>query len=255
MPFSRPSTALAVCTTIGLALLAACSSDNTGPKTNPAPADAAHYDSLAGQYLDRVDHNDSVMAHFIEALNGVNADGVPPTGTPVVVGYNGQTPAGQNWMATYANLVDSAGQDSTQVFEIWSDPFVTYGISVRYRNATFHALDLIAHGGDANPDSAESDSPNFGTPSGPCTLFTPIVNVYTPEFPDYDPTQSTCQLEKGYETLTDITFGRDSTVTGQITYFRLPQQFIYGVRLQFTTEAAYGGAIARLPQFTKRSSP
>jgi hypothetical protein len=249
MSFSRPSTALAVCTTIGVALLAACSSDNTGPKTNPAPADALHYDSLAGQYLARGDQNSLVMAHFIEALNGVNADGVPPTGVPVVVGYNGQTPAGQNWLANYANLVDSAGQDSTQVFEIWSDPFVTYGISVRYRKATFHLMDLIAAGGDANPDSTETDGPFFDAPSGPCTVFTSIQNVYTPQFPDYDPSQSTCQLERAYETLTNITFGHDSTVTGHITQFEFPQQWVYGVRLQFTTEAAYGSAIARLPQF------
>jgi hypothetical protein len=230
-----------------VALAAACSSDNTGPKANPAPADALHYDSLAGQYLADDSHNDSLLGHFIEALNGVNADGVPPTGVAVTVGFNGAPAAGQNWLATYANLVDSAENDSTQVFEIWSDPSVTYGISVRYRKATFHLMDLIANGGDANPDSTETDGPNFGTPSGPCTLFTSINNVL-PQYPDYDPSQSTCQLEKAYETLTNITFGHDSTVTGAITSFNLPQQWIYGVRLQFNSSAAYGSAIARLPK-------
>lgn len=225
-----------------MVLLSACGSDSSaGPKTPTAAQDAGHYDSLATALFLGGSHADSIRARAAEVIAGVAADGQAPNQVAIVLDAGGT-----NWYATFANLVDSAQTDSTQVFLFWSDVNVGAVVDVRFRLADFHLEQAIVEGGDANPDSTASVSATFNAASGACT-FTSITNV-DPTFPDYDPSGSACLGESGAIGIIASTFPNDSTATNALRSFAMPLQTVPGVRLQFLSAAAYQSVASPPPK-------
>jgi len=212
-------------------MLAACGSDSSGPKTPTAAQDASYYDKLATALLVAGTSRDTAKALFVEVLNGVNADGVAPT--RVTVTYNG---ASATWFANFGNLVDSAKTDSTQVIALWSDVNVDQVVLAAFKISQPVIAEAIATGGEVNFDSTYTLSNAFGTASGACS-FTSIVNIFT-GVPTYDPAQSTCLRESTTASIT-VAFPHDTTPTGAIRTLSLSSKTIAGVRLQFTSAAAF----------------
>jgi hypothetical protein len=217
-------------------LLAGCGSDSSGPKASAASKDAAHYDSIAGAVIG----SNADQGAAIEVFNGVIADGTVPTNASVTLNGSSTT-----WFADYVNLVDSAQADSQQVITLWSSTNADSIILFFFLDAQIGVVQTIAlDGGLDNYDAGASTvSGTFGAPSGSCS-FTTIQNVYG-HYPTYDPAQSTCQRESASGTAS-VTMGTSGTVTDSIHTFAFTSQTVNGVRLQFTSAAAFSSAVAKI---------
>jgi len=244
MSIFRRQAVLAVLTAGAAAvMLAGCGSDSSGPKGPTAAQDAAHYDSLATA-LNAAGTSSAVFeAEGVEIFNGVIADGQKPSSVNVT--YNG---ASATWFGNVANLVDSAGTDSVQVISLWSSTNVAEYVLVEFGNTQPDLSQAIATGGDIVDDSLMTGTGSFATPSGTCS-FTAIVNVYA-TFPTYDPTQSTCTPESATGTMA-ITFQADTTATGAVHTLSFSSQTVSGVRMQFTSTAAF--PLSRVPRSTPQA--
>lgn len=254
MPFGRSSTVVSAAA--AALLLAACSSDNTGPKLSPAAQAASHYDSLGHALLNSSSEGDSVRGEMAEAIAGVAANGVAPT--PVTVTVNGSQ---ATWLSAFANLVDSASNDSIQVVAFWSDPALDTYVWMFLVNGSPEIGAGTVGDGDASIPMLSGPNLTFsasGTCHGGSTIPYPdSVLIFIP-LPTYAPSLSTCMDGTSLESFT-YTFSGDTTATAQLTSFVAQGVTVNGARLQFlsgapfeshTVPAPVGSAAARL-----RSSP
>jgi hypothetical protein len=227
---------------IAALLLAGCGSDSSGPKPLTAAQDAAHYDSLAGALLAAGTHGDSVQAAGVEIISGVVADGQTPS--KVTVTINGTT---ATWFGNFANLVDSAANDSIQVVSLWSDVNVDKYVVLELFNNQFIQAQSIASGGDLGEDSTATVLLTPAAAAGTCSI-TQLVNVNSPDIEliyTYDPSNSSCQPESASTSAT-MTFRADTT-TGSIHSLSLSAQTTNGVRLQTTAGNSFPSRITPPP--------
>jgi hypothetical protein len=229
-------------------LLAACGSDaSSGPKPLTAAQDAAHYDSLAGALLAVGTYRDSLQAAAVEIISGVAAEGQTPS--HVTVALNG-TPAA--WLASYANLVDSAATDSIQALSFWSDVNVDQYVVLFFYNGQFIQAQSIGSGGDLNRDSTATNVLTLAPASGACSM-TSLVNVNSPETDiyTYDPSNSSCLLASA-SLSTTILFKADTTATGAIGSLSLSGQTVAGTRLQTLTGNTFPSRVTPPPITARR---
>jgi hypothetical protein len=179
--------------------------------------------------------SEHLLASVIPVFNGVIADSVIALLSPISTGNLQKA-----WFGNFANFVDSAGDDSVQVVTFWYSVQVQAFVTLIYHNGVFvDSLARAAIQGDTVPRTDSGSTITkvaFTTRSGACQ-FTPIANVST-QYPTYDPDNTTCALASanlnGF-----VYFPADSTNPISFNPVTLPTSPITGVRLQFTSSAAY----------------
>jgi hypothetical protein len=235
----RLRSALVAATVAAAAIaVAACStSDNTGPNVTVGQI-AQHYDMRAGQLLLGSDPSDTGIAHAIEVFNGAVAAGQEPTSATV----NSFSPRG--WLGNVINLVDSAQTDSVQIVSLWLTGNIVATIQSFFVNGQFATATVIDSGDAVLQDSVGTMTASFTqNPATTCT-FTPITNTSS-TFPTFDPQGSTCSgASTQFSGILLFTKSDSEYINLGLDSINFGSQRLNGVRLQFTSSAAFPSAVA-----------
>jgi len=234
-PASRLRAGLLVASVAAVATAAgACSSSSISGSTLTIGDVTRNYDHTYDS-LNNGTQSEHVLASVIPIFNGVIADSVEALLVPISTGNLQKA-----WFGNFANFVDSVGDDSVQIVTFWYSVQVQGFVTLLYHNGVYvSGAGRAALQGDtaARIDSASNITRvEFTTRPGACQ-FTPIANVST-TYPTYDPDNTTCALASA--SLNGMVyFPADSTNLISFDPVTLPTTTITGVRLQFTSSAAY----------------
>jgi hypothetical protein len=237
----------ATCIALAAFAAAACSSSSsTGTQTVTAGQLAQHYDQVASAYLTG-GATPSAIGQAIEVFNGAMADGASPRTATI---YN--ISASRGWIVNVVDLVDSSGQDSTQIVSLWYTGFVEATLQLIYQNAQLSAAFATDTGSVELQDSVASATVSLFAAADTC-VFTQITNVST-TYPTYDPANSTCSFVAGSFSADTLFFPQaDSSLTAAVFVApKILSQTVSGVRLKFLTSAAFTAAVANAVADTKR---